>query len=344
MLVNCPKCGFSQPQDQYCAKCGVDMQSFRAKPEPVQKRLVANPVFLIGVVFVLVFSGALYIIREQRSQEITRRLDYLKNGPVYAESLPGREESAVNQPSTEIAANREAASVDDTPPPPPPGMVSANNSAAAVSSTAATMAANVAARADAPVESATTDANEAAMTKPIAVRAHYALAPRAKLMRMMEASRSQSQVLDFGEFQMGTLRNIKSYLDTVDVMESVQRKYDSATGEQIWMVGDRNVDAQLGLTTRLALRGMDNGNLRGEIELLRNFHESNDLSQNVVSKAFGPGEFVVPDDAGLIVVLNLPRVPQYDESIHTPTQFLRIFRMPDFKQKQSEFILLVDFE
>lgn len=29
MLVRCPKCNFQQPEDQYCANCGVDMNQFK---------------------------------------------------------------------------------------------------------------------------------------------------------------------------------------------------------------------------------------------------------------------------------------------------------------------------
>ncbi len=47
MMVNCPKCGFSQPQDQYCASCGVDMDAFRARHR-ASKSLFQNPAVQIG--------------------------------------------------------------------------------------------------------------------------------------------------------------------------------------------------------------------------------------------------------------------------------------------------------
>ncbi len=343
MLVDCPKCHFSQPQDQYCAKCGIDMQAYRPKPAPVQVRLLANPVFLVAVVFVFVFSGALYIIKEQRRTEITRRMDYLKNGPIYAESLqaakPASAESSqtVEESATDTTMNISSTSAPISPPPPPAAQaIAARGEIAEEADLSSLGGASPTSEAEA---SAT-----AAKSRPITLRAHYALSIRPRLAAMVDASRNQSQFIDFGEFQMGTLRGVKNYLSQLDVMESVQKKFDTGTGEQMWFVGDRNIEPPLGLTTKIAIRSQDASGLRGEIEILRSLHESPDFSQGIVAKAFGPGEFAVPPQAGLIIVLQLPRVPQYDERSVSPAQFLRLFRMPEFKQSQSEFVLLIDFD
>lgn len=341
MLVNCPKCGFSQPQDQYCAKCGVDMQAFKPKPPPMSTRMLASPVVVIGLVFGLVFAGSLYIIREQRRQEVTRRLDYLKHGPLYAESL-------------QASGTRDSASADDIPEevaaetPPPPSAPVAQTMAATAPAAAPAARQMISNEADLSSlgGSAPTGETDSAVRsgRPVDMNVHYALAPRARLVQLVEASRAESNFVDFGEFQMGTLRGVKNMLGRLDVMENVRKRFDSPTGDQLWFVGARNTDAPLGLTTRLALRGSENGLLRGEIEILRSLHESPDFTQGVIQKAFGPAEFAIPPRAGLLIVLNLPRVPQYDETAMTPTQFLRIFRMPDFKQRQSDFVMLVDFE
>ncbi len=57
MMVNCPKCGFSQPKDRYCASCGVDMVAFRPAQKPLMTRLLQNTsvqiVALVGAIVVL---------------------------------------------------------------------------------------------------------------------------------------------------------------------------------------------------------------------------------------------------------------------------------------------------
>lgn len=57
MLVNCPRCGFSQPKDQYCAKCGVDMVSYKPQKAPIVRRLITHPASFIVVLILSIYLG-----------------------------------------------------------------------------------------------------------------------------------------------------------------------------------------------------------------------------------------------------------------------------------------------
>ena len=59
MLVNCPRCGFSQPNDQYCAQCGVDMQSFKPKEQPFANQVFSNAGVQIGILLIAAVLAAL---------------------------------------------------------------------------------------------------------------------------------------------------------------------------------------------------------------------------------------------------------------------------------------------
>src|ERR1022692_1365529 len=61
MLVNCPKCGFSQPKDRYCAKCGVDMDSFKPAVPSAFSQLIGHPIFHFTLIFIGVFLVIFYI-------------------------------------------------------------------------------------------------------------------------------------------------------------------------------------------------------------------------------------------------------------------------------------------
>lgn len=54
-MINCPKCNLLQPKDQYCAQCGINMESWRPPEQPGWKKLFGNWIFQLGVLFVLVF-------------------------------------------------------------------------------------------------------------------------------------------------------------------------------------------------------------------------------------------------------------------------------------------------
>lgn len=73
MMVNCPKCGFSQPQDQYCAKCGVDMVTFRPVAKPLFTRLILNTTFQVSVLAFVALGGGLYV-RQANREKLARTI------------------------------------------------------------------------------------------------------------------------------------------------------------------------------------------------------------------------------------------------------------------------------
>jgi hypothetical protein len=78
MMVNCPRCGFSQPQDQYCASCGVDMLAFKPAGKPFYQRVVSNTFFQIFILVAgvaVVFSFA----RRHRHAELADRVAEIEN-------------------------------------------------------------------------------------------------------------------------------------------------------------------------------------------------------------------------------------------------------------------------
>jgi hypothetical protein len=60
-MIRCPKCEFEQPDDQYCAKCGVDMSRVEAKKTPFTK----HPLF-IGTIALLAVGATVQAIRVLR--------------------------------------------------------------------------------------------------------------------------------------------------------------------------------------------------------------------------------------------------------------------------------------
>lgn len=57
MLINCPRCGFEQPKDEYCAKCGVHIPSFKA-PEPGLQEKALKSASFYGFLFIILAVGS----------------------------------------------------------------------------------------------------------------------------------------------------------------------------------------------------------------------------------------------------------------------------------------------
>ncbi len=76
MILNCPRCGFSQPEDQYCAQCGVNMQSFRPAKKSFGKKLSENITLQVFVLVIIAGFGGSYMFQAGSSpkwmQKITR--------------------------------------------------------------------------------------------------------------------------------------------------------------------------------------------------------------------------------------------------------------------------------
>jgi hypothetical protein len=71
-MINCPRCGFLQPEDRFCASCGLDILNFKPKPRPWVSRVLRSPLFQaftsLGIVIAILF----FIFRSQTSQIETR--------------------------------------------------------------------------------------------------------------------------------------------------------------------------------------------------------------------------------------------------------------------------------
>lgn len=75
MLINCPRCGFSQPKDQYCASCGVDMEKYTPRKANPFEKLLSNTFFQVVLVvgFTLTVSYFALKSKNEESMQTSRR-------------------------------------------------------------------------------------------------------------------------------------------------------------------------------------------------------------------------------------------------------------------------------
>lgn len=77
-MMDCPKCGFSQPKDQFCANCGLNLEQFKPAPRPFYEAWASNP-YVIVTCCLFIVAATFYYLKMQspsdagsNSQTITR--------------------------------------------------------------------------------------------------------------------------------------------------------------------------------------------------------------------------------------------------------------------------------
>ncbi len=78
MLINCPKCHFRQPHDQYCASCGIDMIAFKPLPVSRSKTFFQSGFFQIFFLALIAAVLAYFIMQSDHPQNWVRKFSYAK--------------------------------------------------------------------------------------------------------------------------------------------------------------------------------------------------------------------------------------------------------------------------
>lgn len=76
MLIQCPKCGFEQPQDQFCAQCGVEIGKYESLWSQRLKRFFRNEA-LIALALVGTLIASWFVLETVRNRQRQRVLQSL---------------------------------------------------------------------------------------------------------------------------------------------------------------------------------------------------------------------------------------------------------------------------
>lgn len=112
-LMKCPRCGFEQPEDRYCANCGADVQKLKARPTPFLIRLLQNPNFHLSLIGVLIALVVFYILYSQ-SELVSREVRTLLDLPISSKEAASPDEFAAESAAIQDQAEEPPAS-SETP-------------------------------------------------------------------------------------------------------------------------------------------------------------------------------------------------------------------------------------
>lgn len=339
MLINCPRCGFQQPKDKYCAQCGVDIENFKPATPPAWKRFFGNPLIQLSLV-VLVAGGVGITLYQKGQQNLERRVSYLKSTVQINETGGQVEIPPPPNPSSEDLQAQESVQSSETS----DGAIDAYkveptpaNSGSAVAEAAAPEL---------------TDRTARAVAKTGAhLIVYYTEVPRGRLNAIFGASRSTGQFMNFNEYTAGILPDFdKNFMNRSDI--KILHKEDrpltsSRTLQWSYTLKDRNNPAvEIGLTTFFELNDFDNNNLRGNLEIQRNWREPAPGGGFELQRKSFPAIFEIGGETGFFMSGVMPPAsnmgPGEDQLMNF--EIYKILRSPQFRSGESDFVIFVDFE
>ena len=77
-MIDCPKCHFRQPKDQYCASCGINMVTFKPLQVSKTKTFFESGIFQIFLLLLIAVGIAYFITQTERPQNWVKKFSYYK--------------------------------------------------------------------------------------------------------------------------------------------------------------------------------------------------------------------------------------------------------------------------
>lgn len=321
MLINCPRCGFQQPKDKYCAQCGVDMETYVPATPPAWKRFFGSP--LVQLTFLIIIAagvgGTLY---KKGQQNLERRAGPLRSSVQISSS------SDFSQTDNESEEGSTATNFLDT------------NTDTQTEPTASESADGVV--------TAYKVTNPAPAGHPSIV-IYYTEMSRDHLATLFTASRNTGQFMEFNDYSAGLTPNVSKILTgpQVKILHKEVKSLENSKSLQ-WTYGikdQRDPNSDIGLTTFLGINEIEGNTLRGNIEIQRSWREPLNSGSFEIQKRSFPAEFEVDAESGFFISGIMPRRSYLDNDQELSNiEVYKILASPQFRSGESNFVIFIDFD
>lgn len=344
MMVNCPKCGFSQPQDQYCASCGVDMVLYRPAKKSFFRRLASNTVFQMTSVSLAIFI-AFIVVRERNHKDHLARLELAQQSERFAQEREARR--ALLQGTTTASSEQvPAADAPIQPPVPtestvaaaaPPPTVNPQAGAALAPPPTATTAAKT-----------STAAGAAATANPAdSVRISFIEAHRPMINDLMS---SASQVAIAGTISIGVVTGIQARLQATrsdtgwrPLESSAFQAMKSNQPNMIFKgVRDPASGANLGFTVQVIPGNEEEQGRFLQVDVLRVLRDAGAGADELTFPL--PEGFTVPKGGAVVIAGVLPhrQFHEGEERIYGSSSILKVMSSENFRSGSTEAVILIE--
>jgi len=315
------------------------MEAFQPLKPPLLKRILGSAFFQISFIFVIVFITIFYI-RQKQKEELASRVEFLKGGPTIVEKafLPNSPQGQT-QFSSENSAQHADTQLPPAPPPPPSSGASQSPQGAVPSATAT-----------AAITVATTKAFESNQERSshTKMRLLYAEVDHTTMELLRQEAQASGQYTDFGDFKAGALPATRKITRErgVRILHREEKEFTQSGQSQNWFTGTtpQGGEHQLGFNGIAAIETNSKGVIKGEIEIHSNFRETQDPNDPPISRPYPSTSFELNPGMSWMMSIPLPLISQEGPGRTESDGIFRIFQSPQFKSRQTEFTLFIEFD
>lgn len=337
MLVRCPRCNFSQPKDQYCAQCGIDMTTFKTEGPSFFARLFASKAFIVFIIFALTLAAGTYISKNATSQRLVEKLtNYDLSSNRNIEITQAQEENLNANSITESTANTVSPPSDTSE---SASEINAQMPNSLLNETDNTLATSESRQAD-PAATTSSTSNTSTVRSRM-VRVYYTSVSREQLAKIFSEAQSTNQFANFGAYSAGVIQELGQKLTPsntqIKILHQVEKRIEERRNAS-WFVGrssNEDPNSNLGFSTSFDLREYDPQNVRGAILVTRYWKEINRF----------PAEIEMNYQNGFFISGIMPNhLPAGTNEAVLNTPPLQILRDADFRARKSEFVIFVEID
>lgn len=320
MLINCPRCGFSQPKDQYCAQCGVDMQAFKPKSVPLSKKILQSPKTHVLILLVAAVFVGQYVIRSEEPQrwvqKITRAQGATKTKAKF-DDIQANQAYEVSESASEADGRSDQ-------------LASMRNQELEVN-------ANV----EQPIQVGSTEANSASASdiqnSEMKFRILYAEVPTNIVNRWVTDSSSAGLYQNLSRYSAGIVMDFRKKMDSsVRILKSAEKKLGPGQSDTNFSgtVGEESGQI-IGIVTSIEYRLYEGASVHGTIVVNRTQKQGRDNF---------PAEFDLPRGAAFFMIGTIREnsFPNEREQLNMPP--FQILKSPDFVARKTEFVIILEPE
>ena len=364
-IISCPKCHFTQPEDQYCAKCGIDMRSYQA-PKQGYSRQIA--IFVPIVIFTLMaLGGGFWYIKKKKSEQnkdqiIATQMKYLRQNSqerilrssqqtLTAENTNNSgssptvsSSSSSSSSSSENSSPRDARSENEANTPvlgSGPNSNSPNNSSSGGGAALNSSGSKTSGLAtDHSVYITFTETDTSFLENEIIDKIHNASG----------SAGGSSGYESYGDYRAGVIDNFDAVIDQgensgqIRALDRISMPLKDLKENQKWFKGfvEESTQYEIGFTLHLQFQSLERWPLLGQFEIMNAIRLEKDQTSPPSSQTT-QSNFEINSQNGFFMALSLPpnlHIPEDQKRYYRPS-ILRIYLSPSIAKGSTVFVVFL---